>query len=190
MDKIHDQLNEKLIEFIKQQKIFFVASAPLAADGLINLSPKGYDSIVVLDPITIAWIDLGGSGIETLAHTKENGRMTLMFCAFEGSANILRLHGKAQVSQFDDPDFAKLMALFPAHGRARNIFTLSIERIAESCGWGVPFFEFTSEREQLKRYVDNPALSTDKWVEKRQRTNAVSLDGLPGIVTHSKSEKP
>ncbi len=181
MAKVFEQLDDRLISFINAQKVFFVGSAPLAAEGHVNLSPKGYDSLAVIDPLTVAWIDLGGSGIETLAHTRENGRMTLMFCAFEGPANILRLYGTAKVTQFDEAGFGDLLALFPAHKRARNIFVLKIDRIADACGWGVPFFDFVSERDQLRRYTDREDRSADDWAERYHDRNATSIDGLPGI---------
>jgi len=181
MGKVYDQLDETLIEFIQKQNVFFVASAPLSAEGHVNVSPKGYDSLAILDPNTVAWIDLGGSGIETMAHTLENGRMTLMFCAFEGPANILRIYGKAEVVQFDDPGFTELLRQFPAHKQARNIFTLHIERIADACGWAVPFMEFVEERDQLKRYHANPKKDQDFWQNRFRTNNAKSIDGLPGI---------
>ncbi len=180
MGKTYQQLDDELICFIKAQKMFFVASAPLAADGHVNVSPKGYDSLVVLDENTVAYIDLGGSGIETQAHMRENGRITLMFCAFEGPANILRLYGRGEAVDFNHADFADLLALFPAFDRARAIIKIHIESAMDSCGWGVPFFEFKSEREQLHRWVDNKPF--DEWAEHRFNTNATSLDGLPGLI--------
>lgn len=180
MSNTFDSLDDKLIDFIKQQKMFFVATAPMSADGSVNVSPKGYDSFVVLDNNTVAWIDLGGSGIETLAHVRENERITIMFCAFEGRANILRIYGKGEAIAFDDPGFDELLALFPAFDRARSIIRVSIDRVTDSCGWGVPFYEFKGEREQLKRWIDNKP--RDEWQEHRYNTNAQSVDGLPGLV--------
>ncbi|VAV92232.1 hypothetical protein SCL24.07 [hydrothermal vent metagenome] len=181
MGKVFEVLDQTLIEFIQQQKVFFVASAPLAADGHVNVSPKGYDSLAVLSNTSVAWLDMGGSGIESMSHTRENGRMTLMFCAFTGPANILRLYGKAEVVQFDDPGFAELLAKFPAHDKARNIFTLQIDRIADACGWGVPFMDFVEEREQLKLYHANPKRDRACWHDRFRTNNATSIDGLPGI---------
>src|SRR5215467_14778137 len=112
MAKVYDQLDDNLIAFIRRQKLFFVATAPLSAEGSVNVSPKGYDSLVILDPKTVAYVDLGGSGIETHAHLRENGRVTLMFCAFEGPALILRLYGRGESLGFDEPGFAEKMALF------------------------------------------------------------------------------
>ena len=180
MSTVQDQLNDKLIAFIRRQKLFFVATAPLAADGHVNLSPKGYDSLAIIDAGTVAYVDLGGSGIETHSHLGENGRITLMFCAFEGAANILRLYGRGESVAFDDPRFADLIKLFPDFGRARAVVTVRIERVANSCGWGVPFFDYKGERDQLKRWVD--AKPFDEWAARRFETNAHSIDGLPGLI--------
>jgi len=179
MANAYDQLDDKLIAFIRAQKLFFVATAPLSAEGSVNVSPKGYDSLAILDPKTVAYLDLGGSGIETHAHVRENGRITLMFCAFEGPANILRLYGEGESVTFGEPGFAEKMALFPGFERARGVITVRINRISDSCGWGVPFFEFKSEREQLRRWVD--AKPQEEWEARRYDSNATSIDGLPGL---------
>ncbi|MEL6386699.1 MAG: pyridoxamine 5'-phosphate oxidase family protein [Pseudomonadota bacterium] len=183
MGKIYDHLDDRLIDFIRAQKMFFVATAPLGGDGHVNLSPKGYDSFAVLGPNKVAWLDLGGSGIETLAHLKENGRITVMFCAFEGKANILRLYGDGEAVQFDDPRIPELLAHFPAFEKARSIVIIDVTRIADSCGWGVPFYDFKSERDQLSRTWDHmyekdgDAAVAKVFVEQ----NAESIDGLNGI---------
>jgi hypothetical protein len=179
MANAYDQLDDKLIAFIRRQKLFFVATAPLSAEGSVNVSPKGYDSLIVLDPKTVAYVDLGGSGIETHAHLRENGRITLMFCAFEGPANILRLYGRGESLTFGESGFAEKLALFPGFERARAVVTVRITRIADSCGWGVPFFEFKSDREQLRRWID--AKPQEEWEARRYDTNAASIDGLPGL---------
>ena len=183
MSTAYDQLDEKLIAFIRRQKLFFVATAPLSAEGRVNLSPKGYDSLAIIDNQTVAFVDLGGSGIETHAHLAENGRITLMFCAFEGPANILRLYGRGESVAFDDPRFPGQIALFPAFERARAVITVHIQRVADSCGWGVSFFDYRGERDQLRRWVD--ARPFDEWAERRFESNAQSIDGLPGLVPHS-----
>jgi hypothetical protein len=180
MAKTYDRLDDKLTAFIRRQKLFFVATAPLSPEGSVNLSPKGYDSLAVLDPQTLAYVDLGGSGIETCAHLRENGRITLMFCAFEGPANILRIYGEGETTSFGDPGFAEKMAFFPTFQRARSVITVRIRRIADSCGWGVPFFEFKGERDQLRRWVDDRPEA--EWAERRYASNATSIDGLPGLV--------
>jgi hypothetical protein len=172
-------LDDRLTAFIRAQKVFFVATAPLAPDGHVNVSPKGYDSLAILDERTIAYADFGGSGIETHAHVRENGRITLMFCAFEGPANIVRVYGRGEVVSFDDPGFEAAMAAFPHVGRARGVITVHIEHVADSCGWGVPFFEFKGEREQLRRWVE--AKPFGEWAQHRREANAASIDGLPGL---------
>ena len=179
MGAVYDGLDETLIAFIRRQKLFFVATAPLSAEGCVNVSPKGYDCLAVINARTVAYLDLGGSGIETHAHLRENGRITLMFCAFEGAANILRLYGRGESCCFDEPGFAEKMALFPAFARARGVITVHIERVADSCGWGVPFFDYQGEREQLRRWVG--ARPPEEWKARRYASNAVSIDGLPGL---------
>jgi hypothetical protein len=179
MGKTYSQIDNDLAAFIGRQKMFFVATAPLSPAGHVNVSPKGYNCFRLISPTRVAYADLGGSGIETVAHVRENGRITVMFCAYEGSAMILRLYGTAQVMQFDEPGFDKELSFFPGIERARNIIFIDVERIADSCGWGVPFFEFKSEREQLKRWVDNRP--QDEWAERRYTSNAESIDGLPGL---------
>jgi Pyridoxamine 5'-phosphate oxidase len=179
MGKSYDQLDDNLIAFIKAQKLFFVATAPLSAEGHVNVSPKGYDSLAVIDNKTVAYLDLGGSGIETQAHCRENGRITLMFCAFEGKANIVRIFGKGEAIAFTDPGFEEMLALFSGFERARAVIKINIDHIMDSCGWGVPFFEFKGERDQLLRNVD--FRSHEDWAEHRFNTNATSLDGLPGL---------
>ena len=180
MSKVFDQLDERSMAFIRRQKLFFVATAALSADGSVNMSPKGYDSLAIIDQNTVAYLDLGGSGIETHAHVRENGRITLMFCAFEGPANILRLYGRGETVTFDEPGFREKMKLFPAFERARGIVTVHITRVADSCGWGVPFFDYKGERDQLRRWVD--AKPYDEWTERRYDSNGLSIDGLPGLV--------
>jgi len=185
MAETYDALDDRLTAFIKAQKLFFVATAPLSAEGCVNVSPKGYDSLAVIDPRTVAYADLGGSGVETLAHVRENGRITLMFCAFEGPGSILRLYGRGEAVNFDEPGFNEKMALFPAIPRARSVITLHIDRIADSCGWGVPFMDFRAERDQLVRHVAHRPDA--EWRERRYESNATSIDGLPGLVRQSQA---
>ncbi len=179
MSKVFDRLDDTLMGFIRRQRLFFVATAPLSADGRVNVSPKGYDSLAIIDPLTVAYVDLGGSGIETHAHLRENGRITLMFCAFEGPANILRLYGRGTSCAFDQAGFHDKMKLFPAFERARSVVTVSVDRIADSCGWGVPFFDYGGERDQLRRWV--LSRPDEAWAERRYQANAHSIDGLPGL---------
>jgi hypothetical protein len=182
MGKTYDKLDDQLIDFIKAQQMFFVATAPLSGEGRVNLSPKGYDSFVVIDETTVAWLDLGGSGIETMAHIKENGRITIMFCAFEGKANIVRLYGSGEAVQLDDERFPGLLRLFPGFEKARAIVTVKLNRVSDSCGWGVPFYEYKGQREQLKRTWDHAYEQHGEAVDEQfYVSNAASIDGLPGM---------
>ena len=180
MGNSYPRLDQRLIDFIRRQKLFFVATAPLSATGSVNVSPKGYDSLAIIDEVTVAYVDLGGSGIETHAHVRENGRITLMFCAFEGAANILRLYGRGEAVAFGEPGFDEKLALFPAFERARGVITVHIDKVADSCGWGVPLFDYRGERDQLRRWVD--ARPYEEWAERRYESNRVSIDGLRGLV--------
>ena len=180
MSKTYERLDDTLIAFIKAQKMFFVATAPLSGEGSVNVSPKGYDSLMVIDERTVAYLDLGGSGAETMAHVAENGRITLMFCAFEGPPNILRLYGRGRAVALHDPEFAGLLARFPGFDRARAVIVVELMRIADSCGWSIPFYEFKGERDQLRRWVEHRPI--EAWAERRYEANALSIDGLPALV--------
>jgi len=160
--------------------MFFVATAPMLADGHVNLSPKGYDSFKILDDNTCLYADLGGSGIETLAHLKDNGRITIMFMAMEGKANIVRIYGTGEAISFDDPGFDELLAMFPGFDRVRSIIKINVHKIMDSCGFGIPFYKFEGERDQLLRSHRNKEL--EDWHEYRYDRNPVSLDGLEGLV--------
>jgi len=188
MAKFYGALNDKHVAFIMAQKMFFVATAPLSDAGRVNLSPKGYDSFRVIGPNRVAYADLGGSGAETLAHVRENGRITFMFCAYEGAPNIMRLYGRGSVMQFNDPGFAKEIALFPpGHERARDIIFADLTAVQDSCGWAVPFMEYKGERDQLRRYIDH--MDVDAWHESRLTKNATSIDGLPGLIRSDNATK-
>jgi hypothetical protein len=179
MGKTFSEISDALAEFMGRQQVFFVASAPLAADGHINLSPKGLDSFRVLDPRTVAYLDLTGSGVETIAHVKENQRLVIMFCAFEGPPKILRLHGRAEVVEPGHPEFAALQSRFPPRTAVRSIIRLSVDRIADSCGFGIPLYEFRAQRSTLLDWADNKDEKT--IADYQQQKNAVSIDGLPGV---------
>ena len=180
MSKVYEALDARLRAFIGAQKMFLVATSALSGEGTVNVSPKGYDSLAIIDDMTVAYVDLGGSGVETLAHIRENGRVTIMFMAMNGPANILRLYGRGEAVSVGEPGFAEKMSLFPGFDRARSVITVKLNRISDSCGWGIPIYEFVEEREQLRRWVDNK--DYDEWVEHRYNTNALSVDGLPGLV--------
>lgn len=179
MGKVYETIDDRVAQFIRKQKLFFVATAPLAADGLINLSPKGLDSFRILDEKTVAYLDLTGSGVETIAHAKENGRITVMFCAFEGPPNILRLYGQAEVLEPDHADFASLRELFPHTPGTRSIVRIHVARIADSCGFAVPKYEFVEERSTLIDY--SVQKGPQGMVDYRRENNATSLDGLKGL---------
>ncbi len=176
MAKQYDSIDEKLTTFIQQQKIFFVSTA--GAEGRVNLSPKGMDSLRVLSPNKVVWLNLTGSGNETAAHLYENGRITLMFCAFDGPPNILRLYGKGSVIHPRDVDAWNVhIGLFPANSGARQIIEVDIERVQTSCGYAVPFYDYQGERETLARWADKKGSEGVKqyWEEKNQ----FSIDGKP-----------
>jgi hypothetical protein len=168
-------LNEKLTEFIHQQKIFFVATA--AADGRINLSPKGMDTLRVLDPNRIVWLNLTGSGNETAAHVLDTNRITLMFCALEGNALILRLYGSARAIHPRDSEWNEMIAMFPAIAGSRQIFDMEIEMVQSSCGTGVPLYEYQGDRDQLVKSAEKrgPDGLRTYWEERNQR----SIDDKP-----------
>lgn len=173
-------IDHKTADFIRAQHIFFVATAPLSAEGLVNLSPKGLDTFRVLDDHTAAYLDLTGSGIETVAHIKENGRITIMFCAFDGPPNIVRLHGRGEVIEPSHADFASLLAQFPPRAGARAIIRIHVERVSSSCGYGVPLMDFRAERTKLDESCTRKGEAGLR--EYREKKNRTSLDGLPGLV--------
>lgn len=179
MGKKYDAISDKHIEFIGAQKLFFVGTA--TADGRVNVSPKGMDTLRVLSPNRVVWLNVTGSGNETAAHVQQNPRMTLMFCAFEGDPLILRLYGTARVVHHSDAEWAELISLFPPLPGARQIFDLALDLAQSSCGEGVPFFDYVGEREDLINWTLKKGEDGIRqyWADR----NSVSLDGLPtGIV--------
>ncbi len=182
--KAYPDLNDRHRAFIDEQQLFFVATAPLAADGHVNLSPKGLDSFAVLSADRVAYIDLGGSGIETHAHLQENGRICLMFCAFEGKPLILRLYGRGQAHLYGEPGFEALRDHFGGVDvPVRGIIEVELDRVQDSCGWGVPLYTYEGQRERL---VDHCAQrSQSEHIDRVYDKNALSIDGLPGAVKAS-----
>ena len=169
-----DTLTDKHVEMIGKQPVFFTATA--AADGRINLSPKGYDAFRVLSPTQVAYLDLGGSGNETHAHLAADGRITLMFCNFDRPALILRIYGHGRAVLPQDSDWDGLAAHFTLFTGTRQIFLIDVESVQTSCGWGVPFMTLERERETLKKA--HAGLSEADWLAKvAGRTQ--SIDGLP-----------
>jgi len=179
MGKTYEKIEPKLAEFILSQKMFFVATAPLEADGLVNLSPKGLDCFRILNERTVAYIDLSGSGIETIAHLKQNGRYVLMFCAFEGPPNIVRLHGKGRAVEKSDPEWAELAPLFPQYLSARAILVFSVDRVSDSCGFSVPKYDYVEQRDTLVSYAEKKGPEGIR--ASQEKKNLKSLDGLPGL---------
>ncbi|MGP0584087.1 pyridoxamine 5'-phosphate oxidase family protein [Paenibacillus timonensis] len=177
MGKMFDSMLPEHEAFIRRQHLFFVGSAPLSAEGHVNLSPKGYDSLRILSPNEVAYLDLTGSGNETAAHLEENGRITIMFAAFEGQPLILRLYGKGQVILPGSAVWERLEGLFPKLSGARQIVLVSVYGVQTSCGYGVPLFSYDGDRETLVKWAETKGSSGLE--EYRRQKNAVSLDGLP-----------
>ena len=179
MGKLYDAIDAPLAEFITRQRVFFVATAPLAGDGHVNLSPKGLDAFAILDPHTVAYLDLTGSGVETIAHLRENGRITICFCAFEGPPKIVRLYGRGTVIQPGDDAFAELRARFGKFDAVRSIVRVALTRIADSCGYGVPLYRYEGERTQLVEWVRRKGPA--EVAAYRRANNRASIDRLPGL---------
>ncbi|WP_330176722.1 pyridoxamine 5'-phosphate oxidase family protein [Streptomyces sp. NBC_01498] len=184
MGKLYERIDGRIRTFIEEQPVFFTATAPRADDGHVNVSPKGRSgSLVVLDESTLAYLDFGGSGAETIAHLRENGRITLMWCAFTGPPKILRVHGRGEPVFRDDPRWADLVARFgDADGpSARAIILVGAVRISDSCGFAVPFLDYREERTQ---HAEHFGRKTDTefaaYCEKKEYVG-VSLDGLPAL---------
>lgn len=181
MAKILEAITPELAGWIQEQPLFFVATAPLAADGHVNCSPKGLDSLRILGPSEVAYVDFTGSGAETIAHVRENGRIILMFCAFSGPPKIIRLHGRGRVLPAGTPAYQELRPLFPQHPGARAIIRIAVTRVSQACGFTVPLMEYVGHRDNLVRWAKSKGeegLAT-YW---RQR-NARSIDGLPALET-------
>jgi hypothetical protein len=179
MSKPHDNIDADLAAWIAQQKIYFVATAPLAPDGHVNLSPKGGDAFRILGPQEVAYQDYTGSGAETAAHLRENGRIVVMFCAFDGPPKIVRLHGRGTVFTPDHVRFPELAALYPANPGTRAVVHIAVNRVSTSCGFSVPLFEFCGHRETLDRWAANKG--PQGLCDYRAAKNQISIDGLPAF---------
>jgi hypothetical protein len=181
--KLHEEIDPRLREFILAQPMFFVGTAPSDMDGHVNVSPKGLDgSLAVLGPHRVAYLDYGGSGAETIAHLRDNGRIVLMFCAFAGPPNIVRLHGRGRVVLPPDEGYDALLANFggaaPQPG-LRTIIEVEVHRVTDSCGYAVPLMTFEADRDLLPRFWSHK--TPDETVEYWTKRNATSIDGLPAI---------
>ncbi|MBA2504470.1 MAG: pyridoxamine 5'-phosphate oxidase family protein [Thermoleophilaceae bacterium] len=189
MAKVYEGIDERWRDWIAKQPMFFVATAPLAADGHVNVSPKGpIGSLAVIDERTVAYLDVTGSGAETIAHIRENGRVVVMFCAFEGPPRILRLHGRGEVLLAGDPRFEAMIerAGFenPSAPEARRAVVLvHVDRVADSCGYGVPLMSYDGERDHLRRSSEKRVRTHggDAYRDYQREKNAESLDGLPAV---------
>jgi hypothetical protein len=179
MGKVFAGLDDGLKAFIASQRVFFVATAPLSAQRHVNVSPKGLDTLRVLGPAEVAYVDLTGSGVETVAHLRENGRITFMFCAFSGPPRVLRLYGRGRAVEPGDEDWGRLLGLFPAHPGARSVVRVELDRVADSCGYGVPLFELVGERTQLAAWAEHKG--EDGLARYKRQKNRESIDGLPGL---------
>ncbi len=173
MAKKFEKLHLDHKEFIENQHLYFVGSA--GAEGYVNVSPKGMDSLRILGSRRLIWLNLTGSGNETAAHVLENSRMTVMFCSFDKQPLILRVYGRAEVIYSNNEKWNKLLGHFPAYTSARQIFDLSVDLVQTSCGFGVPYYDFLGERDTLVKWANNRSRDDikDYWLEK----NMVSLDG-------------
>ena len=176
MSRTYESISPALIEWIERQQMFFVASAPLAGEGHVNLSPKGLDTLRILDECTVAYLDLTGSGAETAAHLRENGRITVMWCAFDGPPRIVRVHGHGEHVALDDE---RVAGRFPDLPGARGVVMVHAERISDSCGYAVPRYEYQGQRDRLVDWA--AAKSTADLDAYRAAKNATSIDDLPAI---------
>ncbi len=176
MAQVHDSISPELRAFIEAQRVFFVATAP-ATGGHVNLSPKGLDCFRVLDSQRVAYLDATGSGNETAAHLLQNGRITFMFCAFEGKPMILRLYGRGRAIDLASPEATDLLSRFAPLPGARQIILAEISRVQTSCGFGVPLMAFENNRDQLPRWAESKG--PDGLRAYREQKNQTSIDGLP-----------
>ena len=191
MAKVYEAIDERWRDWIARQPMFFVATAPLAADGRVNVSPKGpIGTLSVLDDHTVAYLDVLGSGAETIAHLRENGRIVVMLCAFDGPPRILRLHGRGEVVTPDDPRFEELLERCafsePSLPEARRAVVLvNVTRIADSCGYGVPLMDYAGQRPHMEAWAAKKLRASsdehDALEEYQRAKNSRSIDGLPAV---------
>lgn len=180
MGKVHDAIGPRLRAFIEAQPLFFVATAPLSDQGRVNVSPKGLiDSFVVIDEHTVAYLDMTASGAETIAHVRENGRITVMFCSFAREPNVVRLHGRGRVVGLYDDEWDEWAARFPPNPAARAVIVVDVERVSDSCGYALPLLTLESERDILTPNMERRG--ADGRIAYRREKNAVSIDGLPAF---------
>jgi hypothetical protein len=179
MARAFDEITPPIQQLIEAQHVFFVATAPSVADGHVNVSPKGLDTFAVLGPNEVAYLDLTGSGAETIAHLRDNGRITLMFCTFDGAPNIVRLYGRGEAIRVDEPRAADLAARFPQHVGARSVVRVDVERVSTSCGYAVPLMTYEADRTRLTEWAEGKGPEGLRGY--RAEKNATSIDGLPAL---------
>jgi len=179
MGKEYEQIDEQINRWINRQKLFFVATAPKDINGMVNCSPKGLDTLRVLNPNQLAYLDFPGSGVETIAHIRENKRLTIMMCAFDGPPKIFRFHGHGDIIDPNHTDFETLSKLYDTDLPYRAIIRLDIKRISDSCGYGVPLYEYKEERNSMQKMVSN--FGAEKLSTELKEINRQSVDGLPGL---------
>lgn len=182
MGKFHDTILDHHKAFIEKQKLFFVATAPLGEGGHVNLSPKGLDSFRVISDTRVAYMDIIGSGNETSAHILENGRITFMFCAFEGPPNILRLYGKGRTVLPSDKEWAEISILFTLTLSTRQIIVADIHKVQTSCGFSIPLFDYVGERDHAEKWAESKG--EEGLAAYKVQKNYSSLDGLPTALSH------
>jgi hypothetical protein len=180
MGKVHPGIDGSLASWLREQPVFFVATAPLSAAGHINVSPRGGAGMfAVLDEHTVAWLDLIGSGAETIAHLRENGRITVMFCAFDGRPNVVRLHGRGRFVLPGADGWDDLASRFPGKRSARAVVVVDVQRVSDSCGFGVPLLRHVEDRDLLDQWADRR--SDQQIAAYLLKNNTTSLDGLPAV---------
>jgi hypothetical protein len=179
MAQTFGKIPDEFVPWIDSQPVFFVATAPTDPETHVNVSPRGLDTFRVLGPNRVAWVDLTGSGVETIAHLRADGRITLMFCAFDGPPRIVRLYGHGAVHEPGGEAYADLSSRLPDLPGARALVDVAVERVSSSCGFGVPLMDFVGPREQLVESARRKGEAT--MAAYRARKNAASIDGLPGL---------
>jgi Pyridoxamine 5'-phosphate oxidase len=179
MGKVFDGIDDALASWIRAQPVWFVATAPLAADGHVNVSPRGHDCLSILGTHRVGWVDYTGSGVETISHLRENGRVCLMFASFGHRPRIVRLHGRGTVALPGDPAYRHVAARHPEHPGTRAVIVVDVTRVSDSCGYGVPVMELVAERDLLRLSAEKKG--PEGMAAYRATYNSASIDGLPGL---------
>jgi predicted pyridoxine 5'-phosphate oxidase superfamily flavin-nucleotide-binding protein len=189
MGRTYETIDEKLRTFVEAQPVFFVATAPLDANGHVNCSPKGNrGNFAVLGPRRVGFQDLTGSGVETISHVRENGRIVIMFCAFDGPPRIVRFRGHGEIVEAADDGYAGLAAHFPDEPGIRAVVVVDVDHITDSCGYGVPIMPFDHHRPNMDHWTDTKG--PDGLAAYRAANNATSIDGLPGLGSRAPAPAP